>query len=76
MMQYEYEIVDGRVHIVKSGKSRAAYVFWPEELIRSAEEQRTGKRDPVLPDFAEILAVVLEEHPELFTCHYNSDVIM
>jgi len=75
-MQYEYEIVDERVHIFESGESRAAYVFWPEELIRAVEEQRTGKRDPVVPDFAEISAVVLEEHPELFTCNYNSDLIM
>jgi len=75
-MQYEYEIADERVHIFKSGEGTAAYVYWPEELISAAEEQRACKRDPDAPDLTEILAVVLEEHPEIFTCNYNSDLIM
>ena len=25
---------------------------------------------------AELLSTVLEEHPEVFVCHYNSDLVM
>lgn len=72
-MQYRYEIADEQIHIYKESENAAAYVYWPEELIRVVDEQGTAQRDPAL---VEILNELLEEYPELFSCDYNSDVVM
>ncbi len=70
-MQYDYEIVDDKIHIVKD--DGATEIYWPEELIRTVEAQRTDENGRAL---ATILAEVLEEYPEIFTCDYNSDLVM
>ncbi|MHC3993683.1 hypothetical protein ACXWTF_02570 [Thiomicrolovo sp. ZZH C-3] len=72
----EYDIIDDKIHIYKNAARTTTYVYWPEELIKIVEAQEAGLRSIVLPDFAEILAEVLDERPECFTCHYNSDLIM
>jgi hypothetical protein len=72
----EYEIINNKIHIFKNSERTTIYVYWPEELIKIVEEQEAGKINPAVPDFSDILADVLEERPEVFTCHYNSDLIL
>jgi len=72
----EYEIVDDRIHIFFDGDRSNAYALWPEELIRIVEAQEAGEHGAEAAGLADLLSAVLEEHPEVFVCHYNSDVVM
>jgi hypothetical protein len=71
----EYRIIGEKIHIDPNGSGTAAFEFWPEELITLVEAQEAGNVDAVVPSFAAILSEILEAHPEIFTCHYNADVI-
>ena len=70
-----YEIIEDQIHIYLDNNSGAAYVLWPEELIKIAESLEGGEKSPAVAVLAALLSTVLEEHPEVFACHYHSDVI-
>ncbi len=71
----EYEIIEEKIHIFFDDR-KTVYAFWPEELIQIVEAQETGALKTEIPGLADLASTVLEEHPEVFTCHYNSDVIV
>lgn len=72
----EYDIVDGQIQITFQNDSGTQYLLWPEELIKVVEMQKAKESDGSVSALAELLSTLLEEHPEIFTCHYNSDVVM
>jgi len=72
----EYEILEAQIHIFFGSDRTNGYLFWPEELIKIVEAQEAGETGTAVPGLAELLSTVLDEHPELFVCHYNSDVVM
>ena len=72
----EYDIVAGQIEISFQGDRETQYLLWPEELIKIVEAQEAKEAGSKVPGLAELLSTLLEEHPEIFTCHYNSDVVM
>lgn len=70
-----YRIRNEQIFIFQDDGKGTPFTFWPEDLVKLVEAQEAGSVDDVVPNFKEILSDIMEEHPDLFTCFYNSDVI-
>lgn len=72
----QYEIIEEQIHIFLDADKTTNYALWPDELVQIVEAQEAGELAVDVPGLAELLSTVLEEHPEVFVCHYNSDLVM
>ena len=71
----KYRIVDGQIHVYLDDTREASHVLWPGDLIAIVEAFKDRDHDGAPGMLADLLTILLEEHPEIFTCHYNAEII-